>query len=132
MVGPALGLIGVQIFCFRRFCQPLIHIEPQGPQVAREGLEEFDGRRARRHSPELAKPLGQAAPGPGQVLLDRGRDRLGDVAPVKADLLAQEMTRPRLRPDLAGQALELGRARDKRGQVEAEGLFDRAPSPFRA
>src|SRR4051794_12364923 len=40
------------------------------------------------------------------------------------------MTRPCLCPDVAGQALELGRARDKRGQVEAEGLFDRAPLPF--
>src|SRR5215207_9691626 len=40
------------------------------------------------------------------------------------------MTRPCLCPDLAGQALELGRPRDKRGQVEAEGLFDRTPLPF--
>ena len=51
---------------------------------------------------------------------------------MKADLLAQEVTSPRFCPDLAGQSLELSRARDKRGQIEAEGLFDRPPSPFRA
>jgi len=33
-------------------------------------------------------------------------------------------------PDLAGEALELGCTRDKRGQVEAEGLFNRSPLPF--
>ena len=49
---------------------------------------------------------------------------------MKADLLAQEMTSPRLGPDLAGEALELGRACDKGGQVEAEGLFDRPPLAF--
>ena len=72
----------------------------------------------------------RVAPGSGQALPERRRDRLGDVAPMKADLLAQKVARPCFCPDLAGEALELGRPRDKRGQVEAEGLFDRAPLPF--
>src|SRR4051812_4108264 len=103
---------------------------PQGPQVTREGFQEFGSGRAGRHPPELSKPAGQVAPKAREVLFDRGRDGLGDVAPVKANLLAQKVTRPGLCPDLAGEALELGRARDKRGQVEAEGLFDRSPLPF--
>src|SRR4051812_38184784 len=130
MVSLTLRLIGARIYCFRRFCQPLIHIAPQSPQIAREGLQKFGSGRTGRHSSELSEPLREIAPGTRQVLLDRGRDRLGDVTSVQADLLAQEMTRPRLGPDLASQALELGCARDKRGQVEAEGLFDRAPLPF--
>src|SRR3954447_21461887 len=130
MVSLNLRLIGARIFCFRRFCQALIHVEPQAPQTVRESLPELGTCRARRHTPELSKPVRQVAPGSGQVLLDGRRDRFGDVAALQADLLAQEMTRPRLCPDLAGQALELGRARDKRGQVEAEGLFDRSPLPF--
>ena len=48
---------------------------------------------------------------------------------MKADLLPQKVASSGLRPDLAGEALELGRPRDKRGQVEAEGLFDRTPLP---
>src|SRR4051812_10199505 len=124
MVSLTLRLIGARIFCFRRFCQALIHIAPQSPQIARKDLQKFGSGRTGRHSPELTKPLREIAPGAGQVLLDCGRDRLGDVASVQADLLAQEMTRPCPGPALAGQALERGRARDKLSEVKAEGLFD--------
>src|SRR3954454_1568395 len=109
MVGSTSGLIGVQNFYFRRLCQALIHVEPQSPQVTGEGLQEFGSSRAGRHSPEPPKPVSQVAPGPGEVLLNGRRDRLGDVAPVQADLLSQEVARPRLCSDLAGEALELGR-----------------------
>src|SRR3954452_21815664 len=132
MVSLNLRLIGARIFGFRGFCQALIHVEPQSSQVTREGFQDFECRGAGRDSPELPKPVCQVAPGPGEGLLDRGRDRFGDVAPLKADLLAQEVTRPRLCPDLAGEALELGRAPDTRGQVEGVSLFDRPPLPFRA
>src|SRR4051812_3655869 len=103
MVSLTLRLIGARIFCFRRFCQALIHIAPQRPKIASEGLQTFGSGRTGRHSSELPKPVCQVAPGTGQVLLDRGRDGLGDVAPVQADLLAQEMTRPRLGPDFASE-----------------------------
>src|SRR3954447_22521936 len=113
MVSLTLRLTGARIFCFRRFCQALIHIAPQSPQIAREGLQKFGSGRTGRHSPELAKPVGQLAPGPGQALPERCRDRLGDVAAMKADLLAQEVACPRFRLDLARQSLELSGARDK-------------------
>ena len=68
MVGPALGLIGVQIFCFRRFCQPLIHIEPQGTQqIAREGLQEFRAPAGRGGIPPSRRNRSAKSPqGPGR------------------------------------------------------------------
>src|SRR3954469_20865292 len=99
MVSLTLRLIGARISCFRRFRQPLIHIEAQGPQIARESLQKLGSSRARRHAPKLAKAAGQIAPRSRQALLKCNREGFSDVAPMKADLLPQKVASSCFCPD---------------------------------
>ena len=59
-------LIGVQFSCFRRFCQALIHIEPQGPQIIREGLQEFDAAERGGIPPSCRNRAARSLQGPGR------------------------------------------------------------------
>lgn len=68
----------------------------------------------------------------GDALLFSRGDHFLDVAPTKADPFTSNIVGPPLGSRHPGQALELGGARDKRGQIEPKGPFDDTPCPLRA
>lgn len=91
-------------------------------------LEPCGGARNTGHESEIDAV--KASPVRRHALLYPRRDHLRGVTPVKRDPLPSEGKRAAFSLRLLGQPFELGCARHKWRQVEAEGGLDLAPLPF--
>ena len=102
----------------------------QALERRRQGFEHGQSRCPGNASAEtlvgdaISIPIGRDA------LIAACRDHLVDIAPADADAFAEMMQNQLFGLRFSGEALEFGGARDDRGQVEAEGLFDLSPLPF--
>ena len=136
----SLGLIGASFLLFYVCFEQLLDFGREGRQFARQSLQlgpPEAARIARREglvTPVKAFPVADILPvdrdrREANALLHAGLDHLDDVAPNQRDPFAQQRDRAVLGAHFFGEVFDLGRARDQRRQIEAEGAFDLAALP---